>query len=136
MSNNILDLMTQKALAEEHVGTPNEAIAAVGGIYAQCKKELPAIDFEKLMKVSGPQRDDRHRCMADGKVGSNQAPGLRTRMHHDYPAGLGSGREQDIGTRGLASQPTTRLMSRIKSSEPLIQSNKRNGRVESGCALQ
>lgn len=47
--------MAQKALAEEHVGTPNAAIAAVGGIFAQCKKELPAEDFEKIMKVSGPQ---------------------------------------------------------------------------------
>ena len=55
MSNNILDLMAQKALAEEHVGNPNQAIAAVGGIFAQCKKELPQADFDKIMSVSGPQ---------------------------------------------------------------------------------
>ena len=55
MSNNILDLMTQKVLAGEYVGGPNEAIAAVGGVYAQCKKELPDKDFQKIMTVSGPQ---------------------------------------------------------------------------------
>ena len=55
MSNNILDLMSQKALAGEYVGGPNEAIAAVGGVYAQCKKELPKEDFDKIMGVSGIQ---------------------------------------------------------------------------------
>ena len=55
MPNNILDLMSQKALAEQHVGEPNKALAAIGGIYAQCKKELPAEDFEKILQVSGVQ---------------------------------------------------------------------------------
>ena len=55
MSSNILDLMSQKAIAEKHVGGPNEAMAAVGGVYAQCKKNLPKEDFEKILEVSGVQ---------------------------------------------------------------------------------
>lgn len=55
MSNNLLEILTQKALAEGYAGGPNEAIAAVGGVYAQCKKELPKEDFDKILKVSGLQ---------------------------------------------------------------------------------
>ena len=54
-SYSILDIMSQKALAEGYAGGPNEAMAVVGGIYAQCQKELSPEDFEKIIKVSGIQ---------------------------------------------------------------------------------
>ena len=56
MSNNLTDLMTQKAIAEvEDVGDPTKAMAATGGLLAHLKKRLPQDDFKKIMDVSGMQ---------------------------------------------------------------------------------
>jgi hypothetical protein len=58
MSNNLTDLMTQKAIAEvEDVGDPMKAMAATGGLLAHLQKELPAEDFKKISDVCGMQAD-------------------------------------------------------------------------------
>lgn len=55
MSVNIFDLLSQKAIAEKYAAGPNQAMAAVGGVYAQCKKELPEQEFHRILEVSGPR---------------------------------------------------------------------------------